>query len=107
MRLITCVLASLLAPAAAMAGDSAAPQPTIDECTVWQREQSFARSVADHDAAAFAGHVGENAVFNAGAREAIRGREAVAKRWAGLIEGKRVRLRWYPTQVRMAAGIAY
>lgn len=106
MRPITCVLASLfLAPAAVVAGDSTVPQLTIDECTVWQRERSFARSVADHDAAAFAGHVGENAVFNAGAREPIRGRDAIAKRWIGLIEGKRVRLRWYPTRVAMAAGV--
>jgi ketosteroid isomerase-like protein len=105
MRPVIYLLACLLlAPAAGMASDPP-PQLTAEECTVWQREQSFARSVADHDAEAFAEHVGENAAFNASTREPIRGREAIAKRWAGLIEGKRARLRWYPIRVTMAPGV--
>ena len=85
---------------------AALPPLTPEECAVWQRELSFARSVAAHDAAAFAGHVGENAAFGASTPEPIRGREAIVKRWTGLIEGKRVVLRWYPTRVTMAPGVA-
>jgi ketosteroid isomerase-like protein len=96
----------LLAPGAAMAAPPAAPQLSSDECNVWRREQSFARSVANHDAAAFARHIGENAAFGASTPEPTRGREAIAKRWAGLVEGQHVLLRWYPTRVTMARGVA-
>ncbi|KQY52735.1 hypothetical protein ASD14_03360 [Lysobacter sp. Root494] len=84
---------------------AAAPQLTASECAVWQREQSFARSVAEHDAATFATHVAENAAFGASTPEPKRGRDAIARRWAGLIEGKRVALQWYPTRVTMAPGV--
>ena len=50
MRLITLAFACLLAPGCAMAA-SPAPPLSADECAVWQREQSFAKSVANHDAA--------------------------------------------------------
>ena len=39
-----------------------AETPHQAECAVWQRELSFARSVADHDAAAFAEHLHPQAV---------------------------------------------
>ncbi|HJW46567.1 MAG TPA: hypothetical protein VJ484_08755, partial [Lysobacter sp.] len=48
--------------------------PRLEECTVWQREQSFASSVAEHDAIAFAEHIAEDAVFDVGRADAIRGR---------------------------------
>lgn len=107
MRLLSCVLATLcFLPIAALAVGPATPPLSQDECTVWQREQSFARAVADHDAAAFAAHVGETAAFGASTREPVRGRDAIVKRWAGLIAGQRVRLSWYPTRVTMAPGVA-
>lgn len=113
MRLIVpACLCLLFAPVVALAAD-AVPAPTTtlpelsaEECAVWQRELSFARSVAEHDAAAFASHVGEHAAFGASRREPTRGREAIAQRWAGLIEGKRMALLWYPTRVTMVPGIA-
>lgn len=99
---IACVL---LAPPTAFAADPAVPKLTADECAVWQREMSFARSVAEHDAAAFASHLGETAAFGASTPEPIRGRDAIAKQWAGIIEGKRTVLRWYPTRVTIAPGV--
>lgn len=105
MRAFLLGFACFALPVAAVAAPPT-PQFTLEECTVWQREQSFARSVADHDAAAFAQHVGENAAFGASTPEPTRGRDAIAKRWSGLIEGRRVLLRWYPTRVTMAPGIA-
>jgi ketosteroid isomerase-like protein len=104
MRALLLVFAGLILSAAAAAAPNGLQQ-TAEECTVWQREQSFARSVAEHDAAAFAGHVGENAAFGASTPEPVRGRAAIAKRWTGLIEGRRVVLRWYPTRVTMAPGV--
>ena len=57
-------LAPLLAAAAAA---PPAPEPlSADECAVFMRELSFARSVAGHDAAAFAAHIAPDAVFGVG-----------------------------------------
>jgi ketosteroid isomerase-like protein len=105
MRLCSLVVAVLFVPTLAVAA-SPAPQLSADECAVWRREQSFARSVADHDAIAFAGHVAESAAFGASSPQPIRGREAIIKRWSGLIEGKQRRLYWYPTRVTMAPDVA-
>lgn len=84
-------------PADAKANDL--PQLSADECTVWARELSFARSVAEHDAQAFASHLHPQAAFGAGRAQPTRGREQIAEQWAGLIEGKSLRLRWYPLRV--------
>ena len=100
MRAAITSVAFLLASANAVAATSPVlPPMSAEECVVWKREQSFARSVADHDAVAFADHVGEWAAFNASRVEPTRGRAAIVKRWAGVIEGKHVALRWYPTRV--------
>ncbi len=104
MRLHLLAFACLF-PDVAIAAPVAMPPLSAEECTVWQREQSFAGSLAAHDATAFAGHVGMNAAFGAGTPEPTRGRDAIVKRWAGLLEGKHVALRWYPTRVTMAAGV--
>lgn len=70
------------------------------ECAVWQRELSFAQSVADHDAAAFAEHLHADAAFGV-SRKPTRGREAIAKEWAGLIDGTALKLSWYPAVVTL------
>lgn len=63
------------------------------------RELDFARALAEHDAAAFAGHLHEGAAFGVKQPQPQRGREAIALAWAPLIEGKTIRLEWYPTMV--------
>ncbi|NUS38341.1 MAG: DUF4440 domain-containing protein [Lysobacter sp.] len=74
---------------------------TEAECAVWAREMSFARSVAEHDAKAFADHVAEGAAFGASEPQPTRGRDAIVRQWAGILEGQRVRLAWYPTRTTM------
>lgn len=98
-----------LAASAASAQAPSAPKLSAAECEVWARELSFAQSVADHDAAAFAAHVHPGAVFGAKGPQPERGREAVAKAWAGLIAGKRLKLSWYPAMVAIGGegDIAY
>ncbi|MGO1073157.1 YybH family protein [Lysobacter sp. CA199] len=83
------------------APDAAPPLTPLsdEECAVWARELSFARSVAEHDTKAFASHLHAQAAFGAGRPQPTRGRERVVEQWAGLIEGKTLRLRWYPTRV--------
>ncbi len=59
---------TLLALCLALAGlDARADDLKLSatECQVWERESSFAQSVARHDAPAFAAHVHEGAVFGA------------------------------------------
>lgn len=69
------------------------------ECEVWNRELSFSRTVEAHDAAAFANHVHEGAVFAAGTAAPQRGRAAVLERWTEIIEGKKFALHWHPGYV--------
>ena len=99
----TLALASaLLVAAAAPAMAQSAPAPEIRmssaECEVWSRERSFAQSVADHDAAAFAEHLHPGAIF-IGGPEPARGKDAVIAGWTPLVKGDGARLRWYPEQV--------
>ena len=72
-------------------------------CEVWARETSFAQSVADHDAATFAAHLHPDAVFVGGNNRGTHGADAIAQEWAGLVEGKGVKLRWYPDTVDVGA----
>jgi ketosteroid isomerase-like protein len=85
----------------AAAQDTAPPAPSMSaaECEVWARELGFARSVAEHDAAAFAEHVNPDAAFNAGKPEPLRGRARIAAGWADIVAGKGLLLSWYPSRV--------
>ncbi|MEO6798463.1 MAG: DUF4440 domain-containing protein [Rhodanobacter sp.] len=85
----TCVPAANAQPAVA----------TEAACQVWQRELSFAHSVQQHDRAAFAAHLANDAVFDATTATPTRGRAAIVQHWVGLLDGKMVKLRWYPHQV--------
>ena len=69
---------------------------SVAECAVWNRERSFAASVAQHDALAFADHVHPQAVFNAGSPEPTHGRAAVVSDWKDIIEGTQIKLGWSP-----------
>lgn len=92
---------SIAAPCALATPAPAAPATpalSADECAVWLRELSFAQSVADRDAAAFAAHLHPQAAFGTSLPTPSRGREAITKEWTPLIEGERVRLEWYPTR---------
>lgn len=75
------------------------PALSPDECAVWARELSFAQSVADHDAAAFAAHLHADAAFGASRPAPMRGRAMITQRWGDIIEGKSVSLAWYPSRV--------
>ena len=97
--------ACALAPAAALpAVIDAVPVPlatqrvaaSADECVVWNREASFARSMQQHDAAAFAAHLHPGAVFNNGAVAPDRGRDAIVREWSAMLAGERLALRWRP-----------
>ena len=90
-----------LSPLASAQQPGASPPPKLSasECEVWARELGFARSVAEHDAAAFAGFVAEGAVFGAKRPNPRRGRDAVVAAWSGIIKGKELRLAWYPNMV--------
>jgi len=91
---------SLFCVRAAFAAD---PAMSAAECQVWERERTFAQSVANHDKKAFAEHVYDNAVFSAGTEHAQRGRDTIVANWNDIIEGKKVVLEWRPRFVTIAA----
>lgn len=99
------LLLPLLCAAHAVGAVEPTPQAGADNvrCTVWARETSFARTVADHDAAAFAEHLHPDAVFIGGDGTPSHGAAAIAADWAGIIVGKGVVLHWYPDAVDVAA----
>lgn len=117
LRSIALVIALALPAAIADAAESApAPQPQVaaavlstEECAVWARELSFAQSVVDHDATAFAAHVHADAAFNSGHPQPKRGRELIVRDWGDIIAGKGLKLLWYPTRVTIggAADVAW
>ena len=76
---------------AVAAGESA-------RCQVWQRELDFARSVATHDRAAFAGLIHPQAAFGV-TRKPTVGRQAILDEWQGIIDGSELKLEWYPDVV--------
>lgn len=69
---------------------------SAEDCAVWNRELSFAKSVDSHDKKAFAAHLHPGAVFNVASAAPIEGREAVVESWAAIIEGKELQLVWRP-----------
>lgn len=85
------------------------PRLSADECAVWARESSFATSVSAHDAKAFLEHLHPGAEFGPQRPQPTRGSAAIAKRWAAIIEGKTLKLSWYPAMVAIGgeADIAY
>lgn len=98
MRMPVSLLLLLLSTAASAAPPASGPAPmSAEECAVWARELSFAQSVENHDAKAFAEHVHPGAVFLGGAP--LRGREAVAKGWAEIVAGTGTKLHWHPREV--------
>jgi ketosteroid isomerase-like protein len=98
------VLGPLLAAATATAP---VPVPHGDECAVWTREMSFARSVAEHDATAFAEHIAPDAVFAVGTPRPTRGRAAIVEAWAGIVRGDGLRLEWYPVHTTVSGDLAW
>ncbi len=93
-------------PLAAFAADEArGARMSAAECEVWSRELSFAQSVVDHDAIAFAAHIEQDAAFSAESPQPLRGRDAILEGWAGLLEGKHLVLSWYPTRTTIG-GVA-
>lgn len=91
---------------AAAAGPQPVP-PTPDECGVWAREMSFARSVADHDGAAFARHLAPDAVFAVGTPRPTRGAAAIARAWEPIVRGDALRLEWYPARTTVSGDLAW
>jgi len=97
--------------ASALAGDTRttpAQAEAAARCEVWQRELGFARSVAEHDAVAFADYLHPRTAFGVSGKATV-GRAEVTAQWQGIIDGSAVKLEWYPDGVTMGGDgrIAY
>lgn len=100
IRRIACIAVLAVCWSLDSAAESSAATPAADSarCQVWQRELSFARSVADHDALAFAEHLHPGAAFGVERQPSI-GREKIVAEWQGIIDGSAIKLEWYPDRV--------
>lgn len=94
-------MALLLASVQPSLALATAPPTPYDSarCEVWARELSFAQSVRDHDAAAFAAHVHPFAVFAVTRDQPLRGDREIVAAWKGIVDGTALRLWWYPDRV--------
>jgi ketosteroid isomerase-like protein len=92
--------AVLSAGLTACAGTSG--QATDARAQVWAAEQAFARTMAERDAAAFAEHIADEAIFFAGTTP-LRGKAAVLAAWAGYFSGPEAPFSWAPDQVEVLA----
>lgn len=86
------------------AGMQAQAQPDLVQARaqVWAAECAFARSMAQRDLAAFAGHLSAQALFFNGA-EVLRGSAAVQAGWKGFFDGPTAPFSWAPDQVEVLA----
>jgi ketosteroid isomerase-like protein len=89
---------------ALLSGSAAQAQPDLQALTIQvaDTERSFARSMADRDRAAFAGHLSEQAVFFGGAR-VLNGKAAVVTSWQRYFESKEAPFSWEPDLVVVTA----
>jgi ketosteroid isomerase-like protein len=71
---------------------------------VFAAERAFARSMAERDAAAFARHLDDEAVFFGPVAPVLRGKPAVIAGWQRFYEGKDAPFSWEPDQVEVLAG---
>lgn len=94
-------VAAVLAQVALAPAAGAADATEALEAKVRAREQAFAKTMADRDAAAFAGFVSEDAVFFG--QEPLRGRAAVAAGWKRYFEGEKAPFSWAPEHVFVIA----
>ena len=92
------ILAEILAGLGVSAAEPASAAADSARCQVWQRELGFARSVADHDAIAFAEHLHPQVVFGMERKPSV-GREKIVADWQGIIDGTGLKLEWYPHAV--------
>jgi len=70
---------------------------------VFAAERAFARSMAVRDAAAFARHLDDEAVFFGGGGQVLRGKAAVIAGWQRFYDGKVAPFSWEPDQVEVLA----
>jgi ketosteroid isomerase-like protein len=89
----------LLAASSGTLATTPAPMANKAACEVWQRELAFAQSVQQHDAAAFASYLADDAVFDANTGKPKHGADTIRQHWAAIIAGKTVHLDWYPQHV--------
>lgn len=110
MPIASLALPLLFATGAASGAPPASPPPapfSRAECAVFARELSFAKSVADHDEAAFAEHVAADAAFAAGSPRPQHGRDAIVRAWAPIIRGEGIALDWYPVRTTVVGDLAW
>jgi len=74
--------------------------PATPQQQVFAAERSFARSMADRDAAAFARHVSGEAIFFNGTG-VLRGKKNILAAWSRYFQGRTAPFSWEPDRVEV------
>ncbi len=75
-------------------------QPASVKEAVIATERAFAKTMADRDRAQFATFISAEAVFFSG-NSALRGKDAIARAWAGYFKGSQAPFSWEPATVEV------
>lgn len=88
------------------ASDLASAGPSVAKLreTVAATERAFAATMAARDHAAFVEFLDPDTIFFTSNDTPLRGRDAVATRWAGFFEGDQAPFSWEPSVVEVRAG---
>lgn len=78
----------------------AMPAPDSPQQQVFAAERAFAKSMADRNVSAFAGHVSGEAIFFNGTG-VLRGKKQVIAAWSRFFEGKSAPFSWEPDRVEV------
>jgi ketosteroid isomerase-like protein len=101
---VSAVLAAPLADAPGLPFSSKRVPASTEECVVWNRERSFARSIEARDQEAWASHFHPGLVMDVGP-EPTRGIEASRKVWSIFAGDSDTVLRWRPGTVNMSGNM--
>jgi len=105
MRTAGSVLIAIACSAAiARAQDAPRADMKAIEETIVKTDQDFNDAVGDRDLTRFLSYVAENAIFNGGRPDEVRGRDAVGAAWAQYFAPGGPTLTWSPTRVGVLAG---
>ncbi len=102
-------LALLGFAAIGVAAPLAAQTISHEEAMVIKADEDFNRSVVEKDKTAFLALVADNATFNGGARNELKGKDAIWNAWSAYFGENGPTITWHPSKAEVLAGgdVAY
>lgn len=107
--LLTWLLTICASIAASFVSAAQTPDASAAGTAIVRADEEFCRAVVDRNIERFRALVAEDAVFNGGTPNALKGRDGVAKGWAPFFEAEGPRITWKPekSEVLPAGDVGY